>query len=81
MPNETQIECYFKSADLIKLCQGTKDIVINIKATYTPGKMPKFDISASPFKKSSKSGKTIKAMPLGGDTTGGSTTGCPSPCK
>jgi hypothetical protein len=77
MPNETQIECYFKSADLAKLCQGSKDIVINIKATYTPGKMPTFDISASAFK---KGGKTAKAMPLG-DSGGGSTPGCPVPCK
>ena len=81
MPNETQIECYFKSADLVKLCQGAKDIVINIKATYTPGKMPKFDISASPFKKGAKSGKAVKSMPLGDGTSGGSTTGCPTPCK
>lgn len=81
MPNETQIECYFKSSELAKLCQGTKDIVINIKKTYTPGKWPTFDISAAAFKKGGKTGKALKAMPPGDGTTGGSTPGCPAPCK
>jgi hypothetical protein len=80
MPNETLIECYFKSADLLKLCQTSKDIVINVTATYTPGKMPKITVSAAAYKKAAKSGKSAKAMPLG-DGTGGSVPGCPAPCK
>ena len=80
MPNETQIECYFKSAELAKLCQGSKDIVINFKATYPPGAQPRFEISASVFKKGTKAVKPVKAMPLGDGTTGG-TSGCPTPCK
>lgn len=78
MPNETQIECYFKSADLAALCKGTEDIVINFKASYPPGSQPKFEISAAALKHGSKSGKVVKPMPLA-DGTG--TTGCPTPCK
>ncbi|HEY5406982.1 MAG TPA: hypothetical protein VIJ92_07840 [Ginsengibacter sp.] len=80
MPNETQIECFFKSSELAKLCQGCKDVVVKFKATYTEGKIPTFEISASSYKKGAKSGKGLKAMPLQ-DGTDGSIPGCPTPCK
>jgi len=78
MPNETQIECYFKSSELAKLCQGSKDIVINFKATYPPDAQPKFEISASVFKKGAKTGTVVKSAPLGDSNPPAG--GCPSPC-
>ena len=83
MPNETQIECYFKSADLAKLCKGSKDIVINFKATYPPGALPKFEITANVFTKSTKAGKTAKAslMASSSTTPSSGSGGCPSPCQ
>ena len=85
MANETQIECFFKSAELAKLCQGTKDIVVNIKVTYSEGKVPTFNISASALptvtKKAGKPKKGVKSMDLfEGDPPPPPVTGCPSPC-
>lgn len=81
MPNETQIECYFKSADLAKLCKGSRDIVINFKATYPPGALPKFEITANVFTKGAKAGKTIKSLLVTKADTLTSVIGCPSPCQ
>ncbi|HVZ96640.1 MAG TPA: hypothetical protein VG847_07180 [Chitinophagaceae bacterium] len=80
MPNQTEIECYFKSSELAALCKKGKDIIINFKATYPPGKSPKFEISASAYKGSEKS--SVKGSLLGGgdDSGSGGTTGCPQPC-
>jgi hypothetical protein len=78
MPNQTEIECYFRSSDLEKLCKKGKDIIVNFKATYLPGKPPEFEISASVLRKSDKI-TTVKGM-LKGDDGSGTTDGCPSPC-
>lgn len=81
MPNETQIECYFKSADLAKLCKGSTDIIINFKATYPPGALPKYEISAKVFTKGAKAGKTAKAALMASSSEiPPPTDGCPSPC-
>ena len=81
MPNQTQIECYFKSSELAALCKTSKDIVINFKASYLPGKYPTFEISAAGFTRRGKAGKSIKSLPLTeGGGGGGSTGGCPKPC-
>ncbi len=79
MPNETQIECYFKSSELAALCKTSKDIVINFKASYLPGKAPTFEISAAGFTKGAKAGKSGKHMIMA-DSGGGSVGGCPTPC-
>ena len=85
MANETQIECFFKSADLAKLCQGTKDIVVNIKVTYSENVAPTFVISASALppakKKAGPAKKGVKSMALSdGGPTPPPVPGCPSPC-
>ena len=84
MPNTTQIECYFKSADMAALCVGSTDVVIYFEATYPPGAPPVFVITADSYngtltaKKSvKKTTKSKKGIPLG---DGGGTTGCPKPC-
>lgn len=82
MPNQTQIECYFKSADLAKLCKGSEDIVINFKATYPAGAMPKYEISAKAFTKGAKAGKTAKSALMASSSAPlPPTNGCPSPCQ
>ena len=78
MPNETQIECYFKSSDLAEICKKSKDIVINFKASYPPGAPPKFEITVNAFTRGKKTGPISKSAPLGDGTPGG--TGCPKPC-
>ena len=78
MPNETQIECYFKSSELAELCRKGKDIIINFKASYPPDAPPKFEITANVFTRGKKTGKSVKSAPLGDGTPGG--TGCPKPC-
>lgn len=81
MPNQTEIECFFKSSELAALCKQGKDIVINFKATYPAGKTSMFEISASVYKKPGKN-NSIKGTLLGdGDSGLGGTTGCPLPCK
>jgi len=72
MPNETQIECYFKSSELAALCKTSK-------ASYLPGKAPTFEISAAGFTKGAKAGKSGKHMIMA-DSGGGSVGGCPTPC-
>jgi hypothetical protein len=82
MPNETQIECYFKSSTLADLCKKGEDIIINFNVSFPPSKSPEFKISAAVFKKGVKTGKVGGVIPLGdsGGSGGGGTTGCPSPC-
>lgn len=80
MSNKTQIECYFKSADLAKLCKGCEDIVVNFKATYFAGAPPKFEIFASQLKNGIKAGKLPKSGPPD-DGTSDSVPGCPTPCR
>ncbi len=80
MPNQTKVECYFKSSELEKLCKQGKDIIINFKADYLPGKSPEFTITASVFKKNGKE-TAIQGMLTDADNSGGGTTsGCPTPC-
>ena len=74
MPNETQIECYFKSSEIAALCKISKDIVIKFKASYPPGKPPVFEISAAGFTRGAKTRKTLIMA------DGGSSGGCPKPC-
>ena len=78
MPNETQIECYFKSADMAALCQGTTDIVINFKASYPPDSPPTFEITADGFTEGVSAAKSITstAAPTSNPPVGG----CPKPC-
>ena len=81
MPNQTEIECFFKSSELAALCKQGKDIVINFKAIYPAGKASVFEISASVYQKQDKK-NSIKGALLGGSGSGsGGTTGCPLPCK
>lgn len=81
MTNKTEIECYFKSADLAALCVGSTDIVVNFSATYPPGAVPVFLITAGVYKPApavKKSKKSKKPIPLGDG--GGTVPGCPKPC-
>jgi|GEM_PF-1365650 len=87
MANQHQIECFFKSADLAKLCKSTKDIIITVNVSYSEGVAPTFDISASAWtpvtKKAAppKKGAKVKTMALsGGDPTPPPVPGCPAPC-
>ena len=78
MPNEIQIECYFKSSDMAALCKAGKDIIINFKASYPPDAPPTFKISANSYTKGARSGKSIKSATLAdGSPPAG---GCPKPC-
>ena len=78
MPNETQIECYFKSATLADLCKKGEDIVINFQVSFPAGESPKFEITANAFTRGKKAGKSAKLIPLGDGGPGGN--GCPKPC-
>jgi hypothetical protein len=74
MPNEIQIECYFKSSEMAALCKRGKDIIINFKASYPPDAKPTFEISANSFKAGQKPRPGVAA-----DTTPPAG-GCPKPC-
>jgi hypothetical protein len=78
MPNEIQIECYFKSSEMAALCKRGKDIIINFKASYPPDSKPTFEIYADSFNKGVKAGKKTK-IAVAADTTP-TTGGCPKPC-
>lgn len=65
MPNELQIECYFKSEDLAVLCQGSTDIVVKITVSYPPDAPPVFEITADALNK-------LESEPVNG---------CPYPCR
>lgn len=81
MPNQTKIECFFKSSELAQLCKQGKDIIINFTASYPADAKPTFEISASVYKKGTKKA-SAQGMLLGGDDSGsGGTAGCPVPCK
>ena len=79
MPNETQIECYFKSAEMAKLCKAGDDIVIHFKASYPPDSPPTFTISADSYTKGVKKGKSVKSSAPSGP--GFQAGGCPTPCQ
>jgi len=81
MPNQTEVECYFKSSDLEKLCKQGNDILINFLASYAPGKIPEFTITASVFNHSGKK-VTVEGMLTDVESSGGSSaSGCPQPCS
>lgn len=80
MSNKTQIECYFKSADLAKLCKGCEDIVVHFRVSYHADAPPKFEIFASQLKGGVKAGKSLKYAATG-DGTSDTVPGCPTPCK
>lgn len=63
MQNETMIECYCRSEQMAKLCEGSKDIVIRFKASYPPDKKPVFKIYAEVYHKRGKGGKGGKPEP------------------
>lgn len=80
MSNKNQIECYFKSNELAKLCKGCEDIVIHYKATYYANAPTKFEIFATQLNGTAKKGKSVKPGPLGGSGSD-VVPGCPTPCK
>ena len=80
MPNQTQIECFFKSSELAALCKQGKDIIINFTATYPPNSKPTFEITANVYKKGTKKASAKGMLAAGDGGSGGGTGGCPMPC-
>lgn len=77
MPNEIQIECYFKSAEIAKLCEGSEHIIVYFKSSFGPGSTPTFEISADSFMEEASAGKSVKLAARAGDRAAG----CPTPMQ
>ncbi len=75
MPNQLEVNCYFKSEELEKLCKGTRDIVVKITVLFPPEKEPVFEVIAQGLndsKKESLAALTAPPPPV---------PGCPYPCR
>jgi hypothetical protein len=79
MTNETSIECYCRSDEMAKLCQGSKDIVIRFKASYPPNKKPVFKIYAEAYHRGGKGRKELKGGKQ--STAVNALLLCPWPCQ
>ncbi len=75
MPNQLEVNCYFKSEELGKLCEGTKDITVRITVSFPPEKEPVFEVIAQGLHDSKK--ESLFALAAAPSPV----PGCPYPCR
>ena len=78
MPNQLEVNCYFKSEDLAKLCEHTQDVLVKISVSYPPEAPPVFEIRAQGLNGSKKESLGAHALH---PTLPPPVDGCPTPCK
>ncbi len=75
MANQLEVNCYFKSGELGKLCEGTKDVVVKITVSFPPEEAPVFKVIADGLHDSKKESLAAQAAPPP------PVPGCPYPCR